>query len=205
MSIYHKAQCVLHRRFLTRARENQRYTYSRRTCIDSSLELLRFQMMLHSETGPNGRLRNKKWHTSSLTANDFLLAGIIVAFDLYHGFQLLATGRGTLDVYACGLERQQEMLTTIQKSRDIWSEFKDESVDACKATMILGFLLDNLKKGSQANTASSTDEFGSHDEKQNAAMTLGLLSSGMSPIGVTSPPQFTDSMAKFEPGRSQGN
>src|SRR5438034_1884053 len=203
MSIYHKAQCVLHRRFLSRAHENQRYTYSRRTCIDSSLELLRFQTMLYADTGPEGRLRNKKWHTSSLTAHDFLMAGTIITFDLYHGFQLHATGRGTVDVYAWGAEKQQEMLAAIQKSRDIWSELKDESVDAWKATVILGFLLDNLNKGSQPNAAPTTEQFESHDEKQNAAMTLGLLSSGMSPIGVTSPPQFTD--PKFEPGTLQGN
>jgi hypothetical protein len=133
------------------------------------------------------------------------MAATIVALDLYHGFQLHATGHCTGDVYAWGVERQQEMLGAIQQSRDIWYELKDESMDAWRATVILGVLLENLNKGSKPTDVSRTQALESHDEKQNAAMTLGLLSSGISPVGVTSPPQSTDPMTKFEPGLFQGN
>jgi hypothetical protein len=133
------------------------------------------------------------------------MAATIVALDLYHGFQLHAAGRCTGDVYAWGVERQQEMLGAIQQSRDIWYELKDESMDAWRATVILGVLLENLNKGSKPRDVPITESLEPHDEKQNAAMTLGLLSSGMSTVGVTGPPQSADPMAKFELGLFQNN
>ncbi|KAK3074066.1 hypothetical protein LTS18_014320, partial [Coniosporium uncinatum] len=79
-----KSQCVLHRKFLGLARENPRYAYSRRTAIDASMTMLQHQVSLHRESQPGGRLRNVKWFSSSLTTQQFLLAGMIVCLDLYH-------------------------------------------------------------------------------------------------------------------------
>ncbi|KAJ9381434.1 transcriptional regulator family: Fungal Specific TF [Paecilomyces variotii] len=184
MSTYHKAQVVLHRRYLGRARENPRFTHSRRTCIDSSLELLSYQSILHGETRPNGRLRALTHQVMSLSSNDFLLAATVVCLDLYHGLQLQAAGRPSGDTYAWGVERRDEMLATIRRSKEIWDDLRDQSIEAWKASSILGVMLTKLHlapQGTETSTASAP-AFESQDEKENAAMTLGLLSSGMSPL-----------------------
>ena len=59
--VYLRSLFVLHRRFIARGRENPRYAYSRRTCIDASMELLAHQATLHRESQPGGRLRSVKW------------------------------------------------------------------------------------------------------------------------------------------------
>ncbi|PGH12733.1 hypothetical protein AJ79_04094 [Helicocarpus griseus UAMH5409] len=212
-SVYHKAQCVLHRKFLHRARENPRYAYSRRACIDSAMELLRFQSMLNAESKVDPRLRNKKWFIGSGNMHDFLMAGTILFLDLYQELQASASGRISTDSAYLGMDRRQEELAMFKQSRDIWNESKDQSMDAWKATTIMDVLLERLNLNQQqqqqqqnrnnanptAPMTSTAGSFEPQDEKQNAAMTLGLLSSGLSPMGPTSPPQFgADSMAKME-------
>lgn len=194
-SVYHKAQCVLHRRYIARARDNPRFTHSRRTCIDSSMELLRYQSILHQESRPGGRLRSKH-RGSSLNTSDFLLAATIVCLDLYHGLQLQAAGRPSGDIYTWGRERRDEMLAAIKRSREIWEELRDESLEAYKAAGILGVMLAKLTYTPQNTDAgANAPMFEESDEKQNAAMTLGLLSSGMSPQN-TAPTSFSETPFK---------
>ncbi|RHZ57794.1 uncharacterized protein CDV56_105572 [Aspergillus thermomutatus] len=186
MSVYHKAQCVLHRPYIVLARGNPRFTYSRKTCIDSALELLRFQSMLHAETRPTGRLRTRQNRVNSLSSNDFLLAATIVCFDLYHGLKLQAGGRDSGDTFAWGRERRQEMIMALQRSLEIWDELRDESLEAWKAAGILEVMLGKLNLGFPESNATAP-AFEPQDEKQSAAMTLGLLSSGLSAVNSGSP------------------
>ncbi|KAJ5114478.1 hypothetical protein NUU61_000237 [Penicillium alfredii] len=196
MTVYHKAQCVLHRPYVVRARENPRFTYSRRTCIDSAMELLEFQAILHAET-QGGRLRSRQSRVTSLSAADFLLAATILCLDLYHGLQLQASGRPSGDTYTWGRERRDEMMAAIRRSKGIWDELRDETMEAWKGSSILGVMLGKLHStipGAETNAGSTM--FEPQDEKRNAAMTLGLLSSGMSPMNP-GPPPFTDPMLKM--------
>ncbi|KAJ6172606.1 hypothetical protein N7470_001673 [Penicillium chermesinum] len=182
-TVYHKAQIVLHRPYLVRARENPRFTYSRRTCIDSAIELLGFQRMFHAETR-HGRLRGRQTLVTSLSSADFLLAATIACLDLYQGYLLQAAGRPSGDTYTWGRERRDEMITAVQGSKEIWDELRDQSMEAWKASNILGVMLSKLHNsipGLESGTGVP-DLFEPQDEKQNAAMTLGLLSSGMSPM-----------------------
>lgn len=199
MSVYHKAQCVLHRQYLVRARDNPQFTYSRRTCIDSALELLRFQSMLHEETKPTGRLRSRHNRVTSLSCTDFLLASTIVCLDLHHGLRLQAAGRPSGDMYVWGRERREELLAAIGRCKEIWDELRDETLEAWKASGVMGVMLSKLNLGFLAteNGTGVAQPFEPQDEKQNAAMTLGLLSSGMSPMNNNGPPTFADPTFKM--------
>ncbi|EAS33271.3 C6 transcription factor [Coccidioides immitis RS] len=204
MSIYHKAQCVLHRPFLNHARENPRYIYSRRTCIDSSMELLRFQLMLHGASRPNGKLRHRTWYSSSFSSHDFLMASTIIALDLYHDYRSHSSEPLYNTAYSKDVQRQQEMLAALRRSRDIWDELKDKSIDAWKAAVVLGMLLEQLNQSSKCSETSHSEQvLDAQDEKQTAAMTLGLLSSGITPLGPTSPPQVCENMGKIDPNIQQ--
>ena len=199
MSVYHKAQCVLHRRYITRARHNPRFTYSRKTCIDSALELLRYQSVLHEETKPTGNLRGLQNRVTSLTCTDFLLAATIICLDLHHGLQLQNSGRPSGDVYIWGQERREEAPAALQRSKEIWEELHDETLEAWKASKVLGVMLSKLNMGFPGtdNSSMAPSGFEPQDEKQSAAMTLGLLSSGMSPMNNGPPPAFADPSLKM--------
>ncbi|KAK4922067.1 hypothetical protein LTR66_016629 [Elasticomyces elasticus] len=195
MAVYDKAQCVLHRPYLVRARENPRFTFSRRTCIDSALELLRVQALLHSETR-NGRLRSRQSRITSLSSTDYLLAATVVCLDLSHSLQMQNTGRPSGDVYTWGRERREEMMTAIRLTKEIWDETRDVSMEAWKASSVLGVMLSKLLLPTQGIENTPGAAFEPADEKQNAAMTLGLLSSGMSPMNPGTTP-FADPMFKM--------
>ena len=193
--LYHKGQCVLHRKFLARARENNRYAHSRRTCVDSSMDLLRHQATLHYESLPGRRLHGMKLWMSSMTAHDFLLAAMIICLDLWYGAEAEGAGRSSGDLYTWGLERRADMIQALEISNDIWAETRDQSIEAYKASEILTVILRKLKYtqndtrpvpslypySTMASSAENPIAFSSQAEEKpehSAAMTLGMLSNG---------------------------
>ena len=193
--LYNKGQCVLHRKFLGRARENNRYAHSRRTCVDSSMELLHHQATLHYENRPGRRLYGTRIYISSLTTHDFLLAAMIVCLDLWYGAEADGASRNSTDLYTWGLERRGDMIHALEVSNDIWKETRDQSMEAYKASEILTIMIDKLKYRSptvgrrpaspfpfpgMTNGDGITAYGQSAEEKpeHSAAMTLGLLSNG---------------------------
>ncbi|KAI9876178.1 MAG: hypothetical protein M1830_007079 [Pleopsidium flavum] len=197
--LYNKGQCVLHRKFLDRARGNPRYAHSRRTCIDSSMELLHHQVTLHTEYRPGGRLHSMERAGTSLTTHDFLLAAMIVCLELYYGCQEESASKSAGDLYSWGLERRTDMISALEASKNIWKEQKDQSIEAYKASKILTVMLANsqrpLKTHRQVqqppfafrslnNNMDRIPALATLEEEQpehTAAVTLGMLSGGLSP------------------------
>ena len=194
--LYHKGQCVLHRKFLSRARENNRYAHSRRTCVDSSMDLLHHQATLHYESRPGRRLHGMKIFTSSLTAHDFLLAAMILCLDLYYGAESDVPERSSADMYTWGLERRNDMIRALETSAEIWAETKDQSMEAYKASELIFVMLTKLKAPKNqgvrqpqspfpfpgmgmGGTNNGTFDTGVEEKPEHsAAMTLGMLSNG---------------------------
>lgn len=166
------------------------------------MELLDFHAILHAEVR-DGRLRGRCANVTAINAADFLLAATIVCLDLYHGYLLQASGRPSGDTYTWGRERRDEMMTSLQRSKEIWDEMRDKSMEAFKASSILGVMITKLQNaipgsGLGSENATGNVSFEPQDEKQNAAMTLGLLSSGMSPSPMnTGPPPYSDPLFKM--------
>jgi len=146
--LYLRAQCILHRKYMGAARENSRYSYSRRSCIEASMEMLRHQIALHNESRPGGRLCTIKWYISSLTSCDFLLAAMVVCLDLYQVAEAERTGRRQssdgFDAF-CGAERRAHMMAAIEQSLAIWDTLRDQSMEAFKANGILNAMLTKLR------------------------------------------------------------
>ena len=195
--LYNKSQCVLHRKFLGRARENNRYNNSRRTCVDSALTLLHHQQALHYESKPGKRLHSAKWFINSLTSHDFLLAAMVICLDGWLGTEAEVDGRTSGDLYTFGLERGSEIIQALEISQRIWAELRDQSIEAYKASEILKLMLDEREtkyrqKSSRqvypsfafSNGSSDTHrtvKYNPQEEEKpehSAAMTLGMLSTG---------------------------
>ncbi|KAK5132779.1 hypothetical protein LTR08_008664 [Meristemomyces frigidus] len=158
--VYLRSLFVLHRRFIAKGRENPRYAYSRRTCIDASMQLLDHQATLHSESQPGGRLRSVKWYISSLTTHDFLLAAMLVCLDLYHTAEAERRSenrrntqqtQGSPTQPSCTVtelyaeDRREEMLRAVEYCITIWESVREHSMEAYKASVSLRVMTEKLK------------------------------------------------------------
>ncbi|KAL8994273.1 MAG: hypothetical protein Q9169_005708 [Polycauliona sp. 2 TL-2023] len=164
--LYHKGQCVLHRKFLSRARENNKYAHSRRTCVDSSMELLAHQATLHYGSQPGGRLHNVRVLLSSLTSHDFLLAAMIISLDLCQGAEAERLGRDSADLYTWGAERRDEMMRALETSIEIWKETRETSMESYKASEILTVMINKIRNCVHTNNNASGGR-----QQQQAPMT----------------------------------
>lgn len=188
---WQKTMCVLHRKYIARARQNQRYAYSRRACVDASMEILRHQAQLYRESQPGGRLRSMKWFITSLTKHDFLLAAMIVCLDLHYDAitESLPNCPPNYDRYFWTPVQKADMVQALEQSQLIWKGSADTSIEAYKAASILDIILAKIKvsKSKPADTPATTAEaFAQFDDENlrpehSAAMTLGMLSGGLTP------------------------
>jgi len=188
--LWHKTMCVLHRKYTARARLNERYAHSRRTCVEASMEILRHQATLHRESLPGGRMRAMKWFISSITKNDYILAAMIVCLDLHYDAvsEAAPTCPQSYNKYFWTPAQRQDMLQVLETSQQIWNESAEASIIAYKATNIIGVMLKTIKapKVAKPEGATTAEVFAQFDQdnlkpEHSAAMTLGLLSGGLSP------------------------
>ncbi|KAI5221157.1 hypothetical protein E4T40_05623 [Aureobasidium subglaciale] len=175
--IYLKSQCMLHRKFIARGRDSPRYAYSRRTCIDASMEMLTHQATLYIESRDGGRLRSVKWSISSLTTHDFLLAAMIVCLDLYHTTE---SDRNTIktsssnpsspmgDVWT--QDRRDQMITSLQHCASIWESLRDKSMEAYKASTQLRVMLGKIRAQEQQQTVMT----GGREQQLRSASQYGM-------------------------------
>ncbi|KAH9904181.1 fungal-specific transcription factor domain-containing protein [Xylariomycetidae sp. FL2044] len=197
--LYQKIMCMLHRKHLIRARQNPRYAHSRRSAIEASLETLGHLKTIYRECQPTGRLRTMKWYISS-TSRDTLLPTMLVCLDLHHDNQTAAAGKrqDSQTMYFWTPEQRREMIQSLEDVRDIWKALSQESVEAFKAANILEIMLEKIKNpdpapatNAEPTPAKADNLFGDFSSnmqpEHSAAMTLGMLSGGLSPNGIQSP------------------
>ncbi|RMZ83517.1 hypothetical protein DV737_g1626, partial [Chaetothyriales sp. CBS 132003] len=204
--MYHKSRCVLHARYMRQARGNNRYSYSRRTSIESAMQLLQFQVLQHRASLDHGRLRNLSSHVNSLATHDFSLAATLLCMDLYGhhdrpdndvstpstsvsgGSVSSGSIQSDTGAYLPGLPFSRgDLLSALEQSRDVWQASRDYSVEAYKASEVLNLLLQHLRstpsplppKAAQPSGANSNlNTSNTSQDEQSAAMTLGMLQSG---------------------------
>ncbi|SPO05104.1 uncharacterized protein DNG_07789 [Cephalotrichum gorgonifer] len=135
--MYQKARIVLHRRYFTIARGDNRYRYSHFACIDAATMTLQHQFDIHNEMLPGGRLSRDRWFLSSLSTHDFLLANMMLALELSHLMRRDDPDRANnpepID--------KERLLSIISTSRSIWQSRCNESAEAAKAFKVLSRML----------------------------------------------------------------
>lgn len=197
--LYLKIMCLLHRKYLTRSRQNPRYAHSRRSAIEASLEMLHHLNVLHRESQPNGRLRSIMWYVASIATKEFLLPSMLVILELHFDMQAEGRPRERQDSQSMHFwtpEQRLEMIQSLESARDIWEGLADGSMEAVKAYNIAKIMLDKIKSpaasGFQSDPSPAVlqsavpmrnDVFANMDgaemqPEHSAAMTLGMMSSG---------------------------
>ncbi|KXX79768.1 Activator of stress genes 1 [Madurella mycetomatis] len=180
--LYLKVVCLLHRKYVPRARHNPRYAHSRRSAIEASLEMLRHLATLHRESQPGGRLHSVKWYVTSVATKDFLLPAMLVALDLHFdkAAQRSEDRQGSQNLQFWTQEQHEEMVNSLELTKGIWNGLSDTSMEALKASKALEIMLAKIKSPADSGVvgaASSAELRPGH----SAAMTLGMLSNGMMP------------------------
>ncbi|CAL3966906.1 unnamed protein product [Diplocarpon coronariae] len=188
-TFWQKTICVLHRKYFGRALQSSRYSHSRRACVDASMEILRHQSQLHRESQPGGRMRPMKWFISSVTKHDYLLGAMIVSLDLHYdsSSRSLPVPPPNFDPCFWSPAQRAEMLQALKASQAIWKESAETSMEAYKANKVLGIILEKLKLTTEKSEKPTASEVSAQmDEaslppEHSAAMTLGMLSGGLTP------------------------
>lgn len=200
--LYLKIMCILHRKYLTRSRQNPRYAHSRRSAIEASLEMLNHLQVLHRESQPNGRLRSIKWYVASIATKEFLLPAMLVILDLHYDSQIEHSGsrQDSQSMYFWTPEQRLEMIRALESAQDIWEGLADGSMEAVKAYNISKIMLDKINspsKGGPGGPSGASPAMGSQPgavqmrddifaglggaelrPEHSAAMTLEMMSSG---------------------------
>jgi hypothetical protein len=191
--LYLKIMCLLHRKYIPRARHNPRYAHSRRTAIEASLEALRQLASVHRESQPNGRLHSVKWFFTSIATKDFLLPAMLIALDLHFDNvgQRSAVQQDAHSLYFWTRAQRQEMIDSLELTRNIWKGMADVSIEAVKASNTLEIMLTKIKSFGGADGPTSPVETppgaepagargsSEHQPERSATRTLGLLSDGV--------------------------
>jgi hypothetical protein len=76
-----KSVIVLHRHHLTHRNDN-RFQFSRGSCLAAAERILQRQTEMHQVTQPGGQFHDMKWMITSLTMSDFTLAAMVICLDL---------------------------------------------------------------------------------------------------------------------------
>ena len=204
-TIYHKSQVVLHRRYIRQARGNNRFVYSRRTCLDSAVQLLSFQQTQHQASQERGRLRSVRSHVNSLTTHDYLLAASVLVMDLYQQRDRATAAEGN-DVstpstsvsggsisqgsnvsqgeggYVSGLQySRDDLLRALEESQRVWQSSRDYSMEAYKASELLNVLLQQMRLPYGTDSRGPTNSQSppqQYNSERTAAMTLNMLQNG---------------------------
>jgi hypothetical protein len=210
--IVHRARMVLHRKFITAARQNQRMAPSRAHGLDSAKQALLYQRVLFESSTMKLGNSEQSWRLLSLFSQDFLYAGLMLSMDVNYDLQALAA----LDAMAkvSDSERVAEHLGYLRNSYSIWQQSIDRSATARQAHDIIGALLNSFAKvknqrhvglvsTSSLHHNTSIPQFEAiNNSQQHAALDLPLPglshtedSEGMSSGGGAEMASFSDEFA----------
>lgn len=144
--IYQLGHCILHRRFLVKARREPEFLQYRASCVDAALTILNHQATVYLECDliypQNVRTRHMVTHTT----HDFFVAGMVIALDLHYGFEYEPFTPSANDVSLWGFDRRSEMIAALEVSNEFWRISKDDSIEAAKANGIFSFAVRNAKE-----------------------------------------------------------
>ena len=146
---YHKARCVLHRRHLVLAWIDRRYKYSRTLCVESALEILKYQTLVDQETKPGGRLYQDAFKILAVSQSEFLLATTLLCLDLDHSLNAKAFAKSA----EFGDDMTDVIMQALRTSYIIWSTSVNTSKESRKASEALQII---LGKAQGLNTEEAT-------------------------------------------------
>jgi hypothetical protein len=156
--LYLKIMCLLHRKYMTKARQNPRYAHSRRSAIEASMQALNHLAVLHRESQQTGRLRSLAWFIKSIATKDFVLPAMLIVLDLHYDNMAMQSGpQGEVQDGAetWSPEQRVEMIEAVQTAGAIWQELSHTSMVALKAGKVIDIMLKKIQDPARQRQGSS--------------------------------------------------
>ncbi|EKG15178.1 Transcription factor fungi [Macrophomina phaseolina MS6] len=174
---FHKARCILHRKYLTAAQVNASYIYSRTSCIDAAVRILQHQDVLFRECQPGGLLHSGNWKITSVLNHDFLLAITILSLDLNGAMELAS--KSQLIETPMEQQRRENIIRSLNRSYNIWLQSANTSREARKAAEVLRIVLAKAQNSSISTPSHDQDDLdgeaateATESEYMNSPLTL---------------------------------
>ncbi|PQE18909.1 C6 transcription factor protein [Rutstroemia sp. NJR-2017a BVV2] len=144
--LYLKTRLFLHRKFLVLPESLQVYEYSVKVCVESSLDILRYQKYLHYQAvDPKQSMFVKRWISSSLTTHDFLLSATLLC--LYLGKSIDAADKDEDRPSTFSIEwGTDDILQALLGSYQIWTDPEHSSDEMTKFAKVLKAMLQKVGK-----------------------------------------------------------
>jgi hypothetical protein len=150
-----KAELMLHRPYLVLGRTDNKYAYSRRVCLNASIDMLRFQSKLDAEVQPGGRLSSPgwrlstvSWYMSSIVAQDFLLATAVLVLELDE--DLIAPMPPAPEFTGSGVRldhappTREEIVAALRSAYHVWIRASERSQEARKVATAVKLVLSKV-------------------------------------------------------------
>ncbi|KID74717.1 Fusarisetin A cluster transcription factor fsa6 [Metarhizium brunneum] len=156
-----KIMCLLHRKYICRARQNPRYAHSRRSAIEASLQAMEHLQTLHRESQSNGRLRTMKWYVKSVAIKEFTLPAMLIVLDLHYDnlAEQSELPEDTEGAFRWSPEERARMISTLEDAAIIWKSLADGSVEAFKASKTIDIMLQKLQNPTKNSNGSSNTRY----------------------------------------------
>lgn len=195
--LYQKILCLLHRKYISRARQNPRYAHSRRSAIEASMQAMAHLQTLHRESQGNGRLRAVSWYVKSIATKEFTLPAMLIVLDLHYDNMAAQSGalRDHDGAFLWTPEERSKMIGTLEDAASIWKSLADSSMEAFKASKVIEIMLQKIKDPAQSAIASMPPQTVSIS---TLGTDLGMDQNPGMGQGIISPDGFGD----FNPGIS---
>ncbi|OJD14110.1 hypothetical protein AJ78_05510 [Emergomyces pasteurianus Ep9510] len=172
--LYNKARCLLHKKHF--ALPDTAYAYSRRTCLDAAMRILKIQSFLHNEAQPGGRFYDQRWKLSLILRQDFMLAAMIICVNLEHQS---VEPQPALPTPASGdypYWRAEDKIRALEYAYEAWEKWLRASKDEARAAEAVKIVLDKHRKANQGEPIVESDDI----TKVHPSSTLPAPNAGMS-------------------------
>lgn len=145
--LYQRIMCLLHRKYLPRARQNPRYAHSRRSAIKASLQAMGHLQTLHRESQGNGRLRAVSWYVKSIATKEFTMPAMLILLDLHFDNTTKQSAACTDHdgAFVWAADERARMIRALEDAAGIWKSLANTSIEAFKASKILDIMLQKIR------------------------------------------------------------
>ncbi|KAK7698959.1 hypothetical protein SLS64_012014 [Diaporthe eres] len=149
-ALYHKAICVLHRRYLVEKGYRKEHDYSRRRCLLAALALLQYQNTVFEAARPGGMLSQNGWFVSSLAMHDLLLAAMVVYLVIQNDHYTEPGGDFDCTRNDTVLPSKTQLIEALKRSYEIWTEVAVVAPEVKKAPEVLTVMYRKIEKSRAA-------------------------------------------------------
>jgi hypothetical protein len=143
--LFEKARCLLHRHHMTKAYHNPEYNYSRSSCVEAAMAILKHQTDISREIMPGGLLYKQRWFVASIELHDFLLASMVICLELNsrNSTQNSSENDGGQGILKFS---RKDLIEALRGSQNYLDLLSTTSSEARKASKILSILMNRLSE-----------------------------------------------------------